>query len=216
MECIQRNGPEAPRHLVEFSSLEHDGGTSDVLVIGAGVAGLAAALSAARDGVSVRVLSKAALPETNTAYAQGGIAAVLGRDERSGGDSVERHVRDTLQAGGGFCDEEAVRSIVGGAGEAIAFLRGLGCRFDAGADGQVALTREGGHSQRRILHAAGDATGREIGRALLLAARSEDAIELREHCFVIDLLRHGGRVVGALACDDSGRLHLLRARQVIL
>ncbi|HMZ12964.1 MAG TPA: FAD-dependent oxidoreductase, partial [Mycobacterium sp.] len=129
---------------------------ADVVVIGTGVAGLAAALAAHRKGSRTVILSKAA--ETATFHAQGGIAVVLPHTE----DSVDAHVRDTLVAGAGLCDPEAVRSIVADGYRAVADLVADGARFDESAPGRWALTREGGHSIRRIIHAGGDATGAEV------------------------------------------------------
>ena len=137
---------------------------ADVVVIGTGVAGLAAALAAHRAGRRVVVLSKAG--ETATFYAQGGIAVVIPHTD----DSIEAHVADTLTAGAELCDPEAVRSIVADGYRAVAELVDDGARFDEAAPGQWSLTREGGHSRRRIIHAGGDATGAEVQRALDHAA----------------------------------------------
>src|SRR5260370_7197838 len=133
---------------------------ADVVVIGTGVAGLVAALAAHRSGRKVVVLSKAS--DTATFYAQGGIAVVLPDTE----DSVDQHVADTLAAGAGLCDPDAVRSIVADGYRAVAELVDDGARFDEAAPGQWALTREGGHTRRRIIHARGDPTGAEVQRAL--------------------------------------------------
>ena len=130
---------------------------ADVVVIGTGVAGLVSALAAHRRGRKVVVLSK--IGDTATFYAQGGIAVVLPDALREGGDSVDAHVADTLAAGAGLCDPEAVRSIVADGYRAVAELVHDGARFDESAPGQWSLTREGGHSRRRIIHSGGDATG---------------------------------------------------------
>ncbi|MBF6387958.1 L-aspartate oxidase [Nocardia farcinica] len=135
--------------------------TADLVVIGGGVAGLTAARTASLRGLRVLALSKGGPTDTATQYAQGGIAVVAPH-----GDSVESHVRDTVEAGAGLCDEAAVRSIVAGGQAAVAALTDLGAVFDLGRDGQVSRTREGGHSTRRIIHAGGDATGAEVQRAL--------------------------------------------------
>jgi L-aspartate oxidase len=149
--------------------------TADVVVIGTGVAGLAAALAAHRAGRSVVVLSKADQTRgvTATHYAQGGIAVVL-PDNPENPDSVDAHVGDTLAAGAGLCDPDAVYSIVADGYRAVSELVGDGARFDESVPGQWALTREGGHSRRRILHAGGDATGAEVQRALDHAAHMLD------------------------------------------
>jgi L-aspartate oxidase len=134
---------------------------ADLVVIGGGVAGLTAARAASLRGLRVLTLSKGGPTDTSTQYAQGGIAVVAPH-----GDSVESHVHDTVVAGAGLCDPAAVRSIVAGGQDAVAALTDLGAVFDLGRDGQMARTREGGHSTRRIIHAGGDATGAEVQRAL--------------------------------------------------
>ena len=145
---------------------------ADVVVIGTGVAGLAAALAAHRAGRRVVVLSKARRRSgvTATHYAQGGIAVVLPDTD----DSVEAHVADTLAAGAGLCDPDAVTSIVADGYRAVVELVSDGARFDETAAGRWALSREGGHSRRRIVHAGGDATGAEVQRALDHAAATLD------------------------------------------
>ncbi len=172
-----------------------------MLVVGGGVAGLCAALAAADHGKEVLVLAKGMMQDSNTAWAQGGVAAVLGSDERELSDDVELHVRDTLQAGAGLCDETMVRDILGDAAESIELLRRHGCLFDKGAAGAVALTREGGHSARRILHANGDSTGAEIVRSLAAAVESHPLIEVIENAFAIDLIGAAGDAAGAGRID---------------
>ena len=134
---------------------------ADLVVVGGGVAGLTAARTASLCGLRVLTLSKGGPSDTSTQYAQGGIAVVAPH-----GDSVDSHVEDTVVAGVGLCDPEAVRSIVEGGRGAVAALTDLGAVFDLGRDGEVSRTREGGHSTRRIIHAGGDATGAEVQRAL--------------------------------------------------
>ncbi len=141
---------------------------ADVVVIGTGVAGLVAALAAHRRGRKVVVLSKAA--DTATFYAQGGIAVVLPDTD----DSIDAHVADTMAAGAGLCDPDAVRSIVADGYRAVVELVDDGARFDEAEPGQWSLTREGGHSRRRIIHSGGDATGAEVQRALDHAAATLD------------------------------------------
>ncbi|MFE1596345.1 L-aspartate oxidase [Nocardia sp. NPDC058705] len=133
----------------------------DLVVIGGGVAGLTAARTASLRGLRVLILSKGGPTDTSTQYAQGGIAVVAPQR-----DSVDSHVRDTVEAGAGLCEVDAVRSIVEGGQAAVAALTDLGAVFDLGRDGQISRTREGGHSARRIIHAGGDATGAEVQRAL--------------------------------------------------
>ncbi len=133
----------------------------DLVIVGGGVAGLTAARTASLRGLRVLILSKGGPTDTSTQYAQGGIAVVAPR-----GDSVDSHVHDTVEAGAGLCEVDAVRSIVAGGQAAVAALTDLGAVFDLGRDGQISRTREGGHSTRRIIHAGGDATGAEVQRAL--------------------------------------------------
>lgn len=179
---------------------------ADVVVIGTGVAGLAAALAAHRKGSRTIVLSKA--PDTATFYAQGGIAVVLPHTD----DSVEAHVRDTITAGAGLCDPEAVRSIVADGYRAVADLVDDGARFDESAPGQWALTREGGHSRRRIIHAGGDATGAEVQRALDHAAAT---LDIRRNHVALQILNDGSSVTGVLVRNADG-LGIVHAPSVIL
>jgi L-aspartate oxidase len=179
---------------------------ADVVVIGTGVAGLVAALAAHRRGRRVVVLSKAS--ETATFYAQGGIAVVLPDTD----DSVDTHVADTLAAGAGLCDPEAVRSIVAGGYRAVTELVDDGARFDEGAPGHWDLTREGGHSRRRIIHSGGDATGAEVQRALDRAAAQ---LDIRRGHIALELLHDGEAVAGVLVLNDDG-LGVVHAPSVIL
>ena len=198
MQLRTEPGPWAPRHLVGFDLRRRPHLEADVLVVGGGVAGLCAALAAADAGKEVLLLVKGDLSESNTAWAQGGVAAVLNPIEREAEDSPEKHVQDTLAAGAGLCDEAAVRDLVGEGAESIAFLRRHGCNFDLESGGAVALTREGGHSARRILHAQGDSTGREVARSLSAAVQAHPAITVIENAFAIDLITIEERVVGVL------------------
>ncbi len=156
----------------------------DFLVLGSGIAGLSFALKVAPRG-RVAIVTKKSRAESNTNYAQGGIAAVTSKE-----DSFEAHVRDTLESGAGLCREKVVRTIVEEGPARIAELIELGMRFSEreyhGAK-ELDLGMEGGHSQRRILHAK-DVTGREIERALLAAVASQPNIEVFENHFAIDLL----------------------------
>lgn len=168
---------------------------ADVVVVGTGVAGLVAALAAYRRGRRVVVLSKAR--ETATFYAQGGIAVVLPDTD----DSVEAHVNDTIAAGGGLCDPEAVRSIVAAGYDAVGELVTDGARFDETAPGRWALTREGGHTRRRIIHAGGDATGAEVQRALDSAAAR---LDIRRDHVALQILRDDDTVTGVLVRNEDG------------
>ncbi|MFD9211737.1 MULTISPECIES: L-aspartate oxidase [unclassified Streptomyces] len=164
---------------------------ADVVVVGSGVAGLTAALRCTAEGLRTVVVTKALLDDGSTRWAQGGIAAALGE-----GDTPEQHLDDTLVAGAGLCDEEAVRTLVTEGPDAVRRLIATGARFDTTAAGSIALTREGGHHRRRIAHAGGDATGAEISRALVTAIR-DGAVRVIEHALVLDLLTDpAGRTAG--------------------
>ncbi|CAL9534916.1 L-aspartate oxidase [Streptomyces sp. enrichment culture] len=141
--------------------------SADVVVVGSGVAGLTAALRCEAAGLATVVVTKARLDDGSTRWAQGGIAAALGE-----GDTPEQHLDDTLVAGAGLCDEEAVRLLVTEGPDAVRRLIATGAQFDESAGGGLELTREGGHHRRRIAHAGGDATGAEISRALVEAVRA--------------------------------------------
>jgi L-aspartate oxidase len=187
--------------------------SADVVVIGTGVAGLAAALAAHRAGRSVVVLSKAdqAHGATATHYAQGGIAVALPENPENE-DSVEAHVADTVAAGAGLCDPDAVRSIVADGYRAVSDLVGDGARFDESAPGRWALTREGGHSRRRIVHAGGDATGAEVQRALDDAART---LDIRTGHVALRVLHDDAAVTGVLVGNPDG-YGIVSAPSVIL
>lgn len=163
---------------------------ADVIVIGSGVAGLTTALQVRSHDLSVLLVTKSHIDAGSTKWAQGGIAAALGP-----GDSPADHERDTLVAGAGLCDEEAVRVLVTEGPEAVRKLIARGARFDRSETGEIALTREGGHLRNRILHAGGDATGAEVSRALLAAVKNDDGIDVVENALVIDALKNKEGVV---------------------
>ncbi|MFI8963616.1 L-aspartate oxidase [Streptomyces sp. NPDC053493] len=164
---------------------------ADVVVVGSGVAGLTAALRCTAAGLRTVVVTKARLDDGSTRWAQGGIAAALGD-----GDTPEQHLDDTLVAGAGLCDEHAVRALVTEGPGAVQRLIATGADFDRTDDGEIALTREGGHHRRRIAHAGGDATGAEISRALVEAIRDR-GVRTIEHALVLDLLKDAeGRTAG--------------------
>jgi len=184
----------------------------DVLVLGGGVAGLSAAVRAARGGCEVVVVTKTDLGGSATQYAQGGVAAALEEEV----DSPELHLSDTLSAGVGLCDVDAVRVLVTEGPRRVRELIGMGAEFDRRADeDSYAFTREGGHSVPRILHAGGDATGAEIERALVAAVQAT-AAEVRDCWLALDLIIADGRAVGVSAVDPSGAVHEVRAHHTVL
>ncbi|HEU4539386.1 MAG TPA: FAD-binding protein, partial [Polyangiaceae bacterium] len=192
----------------------------DVLIIGSGIAGLTCAIEAAAFG-DVVLITKRAREESNTRYAQGGIAAVLGAD-----DSFEAHVKDTLTAGAGLCHERAVEVCVREGPGRIADLLRRGVRFDShppvegGPDG-LDLTLEGGHSARRVAHAS-DMTGQEVSRALIAAAVALPNVRIYEDHTAVDLIlapKFGGpdRCAGAYVLDEKkGQVVTFLARETVL
>ena len=200
------------RYLVPFSFRHVPLYRFDVVVVGSGVGGSAAGLAAASRGASVAIVAKADLRESNTLYAQGGVAAVLASP-----DSFEAHVADTLHVGCGLCDRETVDCVIRGGPDAIERLLQLGAAFDRGTDGGIQLSREGGHTHPRIVHAQGDATGLEIQRALCSALANHPGITTFPQAFVVDLLTGpDGRVAGILTRTARGDLVAFSAAQVIL
>ncbi len=192
---------------------------ADVIVVGSGIAGLTCALRLRERVDKVLLVTKTVLDEGSTAWAQGGIAAALDPD-----DSVEEHLRDTLVAGVGLCDETAVRVLVTEGPDRVRELVALGAEFDREPGGEIKLTREGGHHRDRIAHAGGDATGKEISRALITAldqVMDDPGIEVIEHALVVDLLSGGDgtvcgvtlHVIGEGQVDGVGAAH---ARAVVL
>ncbi|WP_432194100.1 L-aspartate oxidase [Streptomyces sp. bgisy027] len=173
---------------------------ADVVVVGSGVAGLTAALRCEAAGLKTVVVTKARLDDGSTRWAQGGIAAALGE-----GDTPEQHLDDTLVAGAGLCDEEAVRILVTEGPDAVRRLIETGAHFDESGEGELALTREGGHHRRRIAHAGGDATGAEISRALVEAVR---AIGRGERA-ALSVKGGGGRRAGLRTIENALVLDLL-------
>jgi L-aspartate oxidase len=182
---------------------------TDFIVVGAGIAGLRASVELASAG-RVLCVAKQEVTESNTQYAQGGIAAALS-DE----DEVRLHLEDTLKAGDGLCNEEAARVLVEEGPPRIEELIEWGTEFDR-AGAKIAFTREGAHSRSRVLHAHGDSTGREIGRALYLKAAAQKNITFQEFEFTTDLLLREGRVAGVRVLDQSGVSHEIHASAVLL
>jgi L-aspartate oxidase len=197
--------------------------SADVIVVGSGIAGLTAALRLRQRVDRVLLVTKTVLSEGSTQWAQGGIAAAL-----DPADSAEEHLGDTLVAGAGVCDEDAVRVLVSEGPARVRELVTLGTQFDRGPDGEISLTREGGHGRDRIAHAGGDATGKEISRALiaslgaaLVAVKEDPGIEVLEHALVVDLLQDkDSRVCGVtLHVIGEGQMDgvgAARARAVVL
>ncbi|MGH9157071.1 MAG: L-aspartate oxidase [Acidimicrobiales bacterium] len=185
----------------------------DLLVLGSGVAGLSAAVRAASgpDGLRVGVLTKGELAQSATRWAQGGVAAVLGGDE----DSTDLHLADTLAAGAGLCDVDAVRVMVDEGPARVSELIALGAVFDRDHQGTLLLAREGGHSVPRVVHAGGAATGAEVERALVAAVQATASVVL-EGWFALDLLVEGGRCRGVAARDGAGVVHPVRAANVLV
>ncbi|WP_410660695.1 L-aspartate oxidase [Amycolatopsis sp. lyj-112] len=190
---------------------------ADLVVIGSGVAGLTAALRARELGLHVLVVTKAAVSDGNTRWAQGGVAVVL-EGEHEHGDSVGKHATDTLTAGAGLCDEDVVRSIIAGGPAAVARLRAEGARFDPAVEGgdELARTREGGHSAFRVIHAGGDATGAEVERTLVAKAGDRRIPVLEHHIAVDAVLTPAGEVAGLTVLDHNGVPGVVRAPAVLL
>jgi L-aspartate oxidase len=197
------------RYLTDFSVQELPRVHTDVIIIGAGIAGLYTAIKASETD-RVLMITKKNLLESNTRYAQGGIAAVIS-DE----DSPAYHRQDTLIAGAGLCDTDAVDVLVHEGPELVQELIQLGTQFDT-ENGELALTKEGAHSQRRILHAHGDATGAEIVRALSEQAKSNSRIEVWDDHFVIDLVTHDGECCGVLVKRPDGQKVYVQGKATIL
>src|SRR3954451_12479744 len=168
--------------------------TCDVVVVGSGIAGLTAALRLRGRVDKILVVTKDVLDAGSTQWAQGGIAAALGP-----GDTPGQHERDTLVAGAGACDLDAVSVLVTEGPEAVRELIALGTNFDLLADGELSLTREGGHHRDRIAHAGGDAPGAEIQRALIAAVEAAPDIEVVQHALAVDLLLDGPVGTGGVA-----------------
>jgi L-aspartate oxidase len=181
----------------------------DYIIVGSGIAGLYTALLAQEDR-SVLILTKGSIDDCNTKYAQGGVAAAIGSN-----DSPELHFQDTIAAGAGLCDEEAVRILVEEAPDRIADLIRLGIPFDT-LDGEVALTKEAAHSVPRILHAGGDATGEHIELILSQQVRRSN-IKVLEYCLASEIMMEEGRVRGLKALDcRTGSLEEFECRNLIL
>jgi L-aspartate oxidase len=193
---------------------ERSAGTADLdlLVLGSGIAGLTAAVRGAGLGLRVGVITKGTIAQTATGWAQGGVAAVLGQIPA---DSIDQHLTDTLSAGAGLCDEDAVRVLVNDGPARVRELIALGAQFDRDPDGSLQLAREGGHSHARVVHAGGAATGAEIERALV-ESTARSAVAVHEHCFAADLIIEHGRCRGATIVEAGGALRAIRATHTLL
>ncbi|WIV19300.1 L-aspartate oxidase [Paenibacillus polygoni] len=198
-----------PSYLIDLDIATLPQVETELLVIGTGIAGLFTAIEASRDR-QVLMITKRTLLESNTRYAQGGIAAVTAED-----DSPAYHMQDTLTAGAGLCREEAVKVLVSEGPERVRELISLGTAFDI-ENGELALTQEGAHSHRRILHANGDATGYEIVRALAKQVASHASIKVWDEHFVIDLVTQSGECRGAIVQEADGRRIYVKADAVVL
>ena len=186
--------PDFRRYLVNIDSASTQQLFTDCLIIGAGIAGLRAAIETANHR-GVIIVCKDTLENSNTWKAQGGIASVLGQN-----DTFESHIADTLNTGCGICDEGVVDLVVRRGPQLIDQLLGWGVEFDM-VDGRVAATFEGGHSHPRVAHAHGDETGRIIAEALIRKVKGNPNIKIVENFYTIDLLTDDGRCSGVIGID---------------
>jgi L-aspartate oxidase len=198
-----------PRHLVAFHPKRMPHFFADVLIVGGGLAGLRAAL-ALDPQLSTLIITKDKLVQSNSTYAQGGIAGVLGPEDR-----FEDHVEDTMVAGGSLCERAVVEAVVREAPQRINELIAWGTAFDHAGD-SLALGREGGHARERIVHALGDATGKEVIRAISAEVRRRRNVQVWEDTFTIDLLTLDGACRGALVWNEEHGKTMVWAKQTIL
>jgi L-aspartate oxidase len=201
--------PQTPRYLVPFHPKQVPHYFTDVLIIGGGLAGMRAA-DAVKPPLSAVIVTKDVVRQSSSSYAQGGIAGVLDPEDR-----FEDHIADTLAAGAGLCEERVVEMVVRDAPQRIRELIEWGTHFDEEA-GELLLGREGGHSRRRIVHALGDATGKEVMRAVIEHTQSRPNVQIWENTFTIDLLTHEGACRGALVWNARHGKTLVWAKQTIL
>jgi L-aspartate oxidase len=200
---------DVPRYLVPFHPKRIPHHFCDVLIIGGGIAGLRAAMQV-DPRLSILVITKDTMEQSNSAYAQGGIASVIDPD-----DNFASHVEDTLIAGANLCDREVVEMVVSEAPQHIRQLIEWGTNFDR-EQGELQLGREGGHSHRRIVHALGDATGFEIMRAIIQRVRNQQDAQVWSNTFTIDLLTYEGQCRGALVWHAQHGRTFIWAKETIL
>ncbi|MCL2005917.1 MAG: L-aspartate oxidase [Planctomycetaceae bacterium] len=199
------------RYLIPFHPKRHPHFYTDILIIGGGLAGLRTAL-AVNPQFQVILLCKSGLENSNSIHAQGGIAAVW--DEK---DSMESHIEDTFTAGGNLCERNVVEHVIRKGPEEVQKLIEFGTQFDKNPDGAIHLVREGGHRSERVLHARGDATGRELIRSLIAEVKSRPNIRIWENTFALDLLTHQNSCRGAIVYwKKHDEKELIWAKQTIL
>lgn len=197
------------RYLADFDAMDVPHHFTDVLIIGGGIAGMRAAMGFPHPA-RVLIVTKQEVRESNSVYAQGGIAGVLDPE-----DDFEDHIADTIAAGKGLCDREVVEMVVREAPRRIQELIDWGTEFDK-VDGRVDLTREGGHSHKRIVHALGDSTGREVMRALIEKVRAQPNVRIWQNSFTVDLIAHEGVCRGAVVWDPKWGTSIVWARATVL
>lgn len=202
--------PAKQRYLVSFDPHNIPIFFTDILVLGSGIAGLSSAIEASQY-CNVTVVTKAEASMSNTYYAQGGIACPFSSE-----DSIQNHLRDTLQVSQGIADEQAAKWIIKHAKQYVDELIQWGTVFDRSSSGKLDLAKEGGHSKARILHAGGDATGAEIERALISKLKNSGNCNILENTFSIDLLTAGNTCVGALLFNSVNKFFLIMASKTIL
>jgi L-aspartate oxidase len=203
------DGPQYRRHLTNFDSTRMGHVFTDVLIIGGGVAGLSAGIEASK-GCEVILLHKTDASGSATAWAQGGVAGVIGKQ-----DAVENHVADSISAGADLNRRAAVELVCSEGPARLRELMDWGLAFDRAGDG-IALGLEGAHSRPRILHAGGDATGAALSRFLTTRVTQSERVQIFDHCFLIDLLTHEGKCVGAVTHHPKYGHQLIWAQQTIL
>jgi L-aspartate oxidase len=197
------------RYLTSFDLNTLKKESCDVVIIGSGVAGLYSAINLDKD-LKIFIISKEAVVENNSYLAQGGIAAALTQD-----DLPEYHFQDTITAGAGQCDNEAVTILVEQAPKDIEILCNIGTNFDRNPDGTLTTTREGGHRKFRIIHALGDATGREVVDSLARECRSRSNITIKENCFAIDMITTNETYAGLLV-KQQNEYRYITSKTIIL